>query len=184
MKIVKRNVKDLVPYAGNPLDHPEEEIEGLMKLIQEFDFLVPVVIDKDNEIAAGHARIHALKRLGRKKVDCVLADHLTKAQIKAFRIADNKWRDMATWNDDRLAQEITDLQDSIELDILGFSSVDLATLLDADEEGELKETTISIRPYKKSHILLSFHPDLLVDIQPYLEKILSIEGVEHEQGTN
>lgn len=104
-------VSDIVPYEFNPRDN-EAAIQALKESIKEFGFLIPVVVDSSNVLAAGHTRVEAAKELGLTHVPAVLADHLTPEQIRAFRLIDNKVAELSTWNIDLLSGEITALMDS------------------------------------------------------------------------
>ena len=89
MEIIYKNINDLIPYENNPRLN-DEAVEYVKNSIKEFGFKVPIVIDKDNVIIAGHTRIKASKELGIKDIPCIIADDLTEEQVKAFRLADNK----------------------------------------------------------------------------------------------
>ena len=121
MNIITMKLKELRPYKNNPRKN-DAAVEYVKKSIQEFGYLVPIVIDKNNEIVAGHTRYKALKKLGIQQVPCVVADELTEDQIKAFRIADNSVSDVAEWDITKLAVELSD----ISLD-LGEFGLDLGT---------------------------------------------------------
>lgn len=121
MNIITMKLKELRPYKNNPRKN-DAAVEFVKKSIQEFGYLVPIVIDKNNEIVAGHTRYKALKKLGIQQVPCVVADELTEDQIKAFRIADNSVSDVAEWDIAKLAVEMAD----ISLD-LGEFGLDLGT---------------------------------------------------------
>ena len=82
-----------------------------MASIQEFGFKVPLVIDKNNVVVTGHTRLKAAKRLGIDEVPCVVADDLSDAQIKAFRIADNKVSEYAEWDEELLQVELEQLEE-------------------------------------------------------------------------
>ena len=97
MKIEMRNVSDLIPYQNNPRNN-EAAVEPVMKSIKEFGFRVPIIIDKDHTIIAGHTRLKAAKKLKLTEVPCVIADDLSEQQIKAFRLADNKVAEMSDWD--------------------------------------------------------------------------------------
>ena len=90
-----------------------------MNSIKEFGFKVPIVIDKNNVIVAGHTRYKASKKLKLKEVPCIIADDLTDEQIKAFRLADNKVSEKAEWDFDLLMQELDDIK-TIDMDDFGF----------------------------------------------------------------
>ena len=109
------NINEIIPYKNNPRFN-DDAVEAVKASIKEFGFKVPVVIDKDNVIVTGHTRIKAAKELGLEKVPCIRADDLTDDQIKAFRIADNKTGEIATWDYDKLEIELED----IEIDMSAF----------------------------------------------------------------
>ena len=89
MQIVMRKTGDLNPYGRNPRRN-EEAVKYVAKSIEEFGFKVPIIIDKNNVIVAGHTRFEAAKKLHMDELPCIVADDLTPEQIKAFRLADNK----------------------------------------------------------------------------------------------
>lgn len=115
MKIENININKIKPYANNPRFN-DEAVDYVANSIREFGFKVPVVIDKNNVIITGHTRIKAAKKLGIEKVPCIRADDLTEDQVKAFRIADNKVGELASWDYTKLAVELED----IEIDMGAF----------------------------------------------------------------
>ena len=124
MKIEQIPINDLIPYAHNAKAHPEQQIRSLMKTIQEFGFKVPVIVDKDNTLIAGHGRLLAAKELGLATVPAIRADDLTPEQARAFRIADNKVAE-SEWMEDILADEILKLDDNgFDMTALGFELVE------------------------------------------------------------
>lgn len=114
MDIKEININELKPYEHNPR-HNEAAVAPVANSIKEFGFKVPIIIDKDNVIIAGHTRLKAAKLLGLESVPCVLADDLTEEQAKAFRLADNKVSELAEWDFDELEKELEEL-DSMDLD--------------------------------------------------------------------
>lgn len=129
MKIVNKKVEDLKPYVNNPRFN-DEAVEYVANSIKEFGFKVPMVIDKDNVIVAGHTRYKASLELGLKEVPCIIADDLTEDQIKAFRLADNKVSEKANWNFELLDEEI----DNIDIDMEQFDFKDIKIDWDNIEE--------------------------------------------------
>ena len=89
MNIVDIKLDDLKPYENNPRNN-EEAIEPVANSIKSYGFKVPIVVDKNNIIIAGHTRYKAAKKLGLNKVPCIVADDLTEDQVNAFRLVDNK----------------------------------------------------------------------------------------------
>ena len=135
MQIKMVKVEDLKPYENNPRFN-DDAVEYVAKSIKEFGFKVPMVIDKDNVIVAGHTRYKASMELGLKEVPCIVADDLTEKQLKAFRLADNKVSDYSIWNNVALLEELDDLKD---LDI--FTGFDISENF---EDVVLDEADISV----------------------------------------
>lgn len=118
MMIYELYTTDLIPYENNPRNN-DEAVEVVMKSIEQFGFKVPIVIDQDYVIVTGHTRLKAAQRLGLEKVPCIMADDLTPEQIKAFRLADNKTSEYATWDMSKLELELDELND-LEFDMSDF----------------------------------------------------------------
>ena len=110
MEIVTKKLSEIKPYKNNPRNN-DKAVEYVANSIKNFGFKVPIVIDKDNIIVCGHTRYKASQLLGLNTVPCVIADDLSKEQIKAFRLADNKVSEQATWNKDLLNIELDSLVD-------------------------------------------------------------------------
>ena len=87
--IVEIKLDELILYENNPRNN-EEAIESVANSIKTFGFKVPIVVDRNNVIIAGHTRYKAAKKLGLNKVPCIVADDLTEDQVNAFHLADNK----------------------------------------------------------------------------------------------
>lgn len=108
MNIVQKKLSEIKPYDKNPRKN-DEAVEYVANSIKEFGFKVPIVIDKDGIIVAGHTRYKASKKLGLKEVPCIVADDLTDEQIKAYRLADNKVSEKAKWDNKLLDIELDDI---------------------------------------------------------------------------
>lgn len=128
MKIIQKDINTLIPYGNNPRKN-DVAVDRVAKSIEAFGFRVPIIIDADDEIIAGHTRLKAAKQLGLKTVPCLVADDLTPEQIKAFRIADNKVSEFAMWDDEKLIAEINDLR-AVDFDFTttGFDLIDIEKL--------------------------------------------------------
>ena len=113
------NVDDLIPYENNPRNN-DGAVDYVAKSIEEFGFKVPIVVDKNNVIVAGHTRLKASKKLGLEKVPVIIADDLSDEKIKAFRLADNKVSELATWDDKALEKELEELELEIDMEEFGF----------------------------------------------------------------
>lgn len=118
MKIVYKKLDELKPYENNPRFN-DEAVPAVMASIQEFGFKVPIIIDKNNEIVCGHTRLKSAEKLGLDKVPCIVADDLSKEQIDAFRLADNKTSEAATWDMEKLQEELEHIVD-IDMSLFGF----------------------------------------------------------------
>ena len=151
-----RNISDLIPYINNSRTHSDEQINQVASSLKEFGFTNPVLIDEDGGIIAGHGRIMAANKLGLTEAPCIILAGLTKAQKKAYVIADNQLALNSGWDIDKLKLEIEDLGElDFDINLLGFDDDFLNDLLeeeppegltDADELPDLdKIDEISIR---------------------------------------
>lgn len=111
-------IDNLIPYEKNPRRN-DKAVQYVAKSIEVFGFKVPLVIDKNNVVVCGHTRLKAAKKLGIEQVPCIIADDLSKEQIKAFRLADNKVSEQAEWEWDLLDDEISGILD-LDMGEFGF----------------------------------------------------------------
>ncbi|HOZ23676.1 MAG TPA: ParB/Srx family N-terminal domain-containing protein, partial [Thermomonas sp.] len=127
MKI--RNVAELQPYEKNARTHSSEQIAKIARSIGEFGWTNPVLVH-GNSIVAGHARVEAAKSLGIVEVPTIELSHLTRAQVRAYVIADNQLALDAGWDEDLLAQELDALREmDFDLSLTGFDDEEIARLL-------------------------------------------------------
>jgi len=125
------DINTLAPYAYNPRDNAGA-IQSVANSIRAFGFLVPVVVDANNVLVAGHTRVEAAKTLGLSEVPVIKAEFLTEDQIDAFRIIDNKVAELARWDFDLLAPELGRLKGSgIVFTDYGFAQEEIDCLTDA-----------------------------------------------------
>lgn len=136
MEVSNIDINELKVYKDNPRHNTDEAIEKVAQSIKEFGFKVPIIVDGNNEIVAGHTRRLAAIDLGIETVPVVVADDLTDEQIRAFRLADNKVAEFSEWDYELLNSELNLLED-YDMEIFGFAD-ELANLDDEDEyeEGE------------------------------------------------
>lgn len=118
--IVYKPIKELKPYKKNAKKHPKTQVEQIANSIKEFGFTQPVLIDKDNNVVAGHGRVLGAKKAGLKEVPTLCLDDLTEEQIKAYRLADNKLNESG-WDDGLLKQSLEEIEE-INMDLFGFSA--------------------------------------------------------------
>lgn len=124
MSTVRANVRwmdinDVKPYVYNARDN-SKAIQAVANSIKNFGFIVPIVVDSEGNLAAGHTRIEAAKTLGMAEVLAVEAEHLTEAQIDAFRLVDNKVSELADWDIGLLAAEIARLEGEFQFTDFGW----------------------------------------------------------------
>lgn len=123
--------------------HPDHQITALMKNIETFGFIAPVVIDQGGTIIAGLARIEAARRLKLGTVPAIRVHHLSDAELRAYRIADNKLAESAVWDIDALRIELRDLSIlEIDLDLTGFSVPEVDILLTEESKASEEEPPV------------------------------------------
>lgn len=141
MNIVYKTLEEIIPYEKNPRKN-DNAIECVMNSIKEFGFKVPIVIDSNNIIVAGHTRYKAAQQLNMQEVPCIIADDLTDEQVKAFRLVDNKASELSGW-DFNLLQEELDGIINIDLDKFGFFIEDNVGNLSVTDDDFLSDTEIT-----------------------------------------
>lgn len=139
MDVVNLKIKDLKPYEKNPRKN-DGAVEYVANSIKEFGFKVPIVVDVDNVIVAGHTRYKAAKKLGLKEVPAIVADDLTDEQVKAFRLADNKVAEQTEWDYALLADELDEILD-INMQDFGFPDMEPPEEKEPDYYGAERERT-------------------------------------------
>ena len=117
MDILNLGLEEIKPYEKNPRNN-DNAVDAVAASIREFGFKVPIIIDKNNIIVAGHTRYKAAKKLGLKTVPCIKADDLTDEQVKAFRLADNKVAEQADWDFELLNEELETI--TMDMEQFGF----------------------------------------------------------------
>ena len=137
MNIQEMEITKIIPYINNP--RKNLNVDKVASSIKEFGFQQPIVIDEENIIIVGHTRFEAAKKLGLEKVPVTIAK-LSKNQAKAYRIADNRLNQDASWDTKLLNLEFNDLiGDNYNLDHLGFTNDELDNLFLKDEKESEEE---------------------------------------------
>lgn len=129
MQIIMRKVSELIPYVNNARKN-DQAVDAVASSIKNYGFKQPIVIDSQGEVIAGHTRLKAAKKLNMEQVPCIIADDLTPAQVKAYRIADNKVAELSEWDMELLKVELEDIE--------GFTGFEVDELENIFEE-EAKE---------------------------------------------
>jgi DNA modification methylase len=138
LEVVNRRVEDLIPYARNARTHTDAQVAQIAASIVEFGWTNPVLTDGQNGIIAGHGRVLAARKLGLAEVPTLSLEGLTKSQVRAYVLADNKLALNAGWDVDALKIELGELKaEGFNLDLTGFSTDEIAeSLAEATQEGE------------------------------------------------
>ena len=121
LEVIYRRIDELKPDPANPRRHSKQQIRQIANSIKAFGFNAPILIDRDGNIIAGHGRWLACRELGWSEVPTLCLDHLTPAQARAFLIADNRLAEIASWDDQLLAQQLKELS----LLVLDFNIEDI-----------------------------------------------------------
>ena len=177
MQIYDKRLDDIKPYENNPRNN-DNEVDAVANSIREFGFKVPIVVDSDGVIVAGHTRYKAAKKLGLKTVPCIVADDLNEEQINAFRLADNRVGELATWDLDTLKVELDNIGE-IDLSGMGFDLND-----DKPAEDIIEPTEKEINGYQFVHYMVTVdinHHDKIIGL---IDQLKEIEGVEVESTIN
>jgi len=170
----KRKISDLIPTEGNPRQLTDKQYKDLKKSLNKFDLAEIPAINQDNAILAGHMRLKILAELkGDHEIDVRVPNRpLTKKEAEEYLIRSNK--NTGEWDMDALGN--FDVEDLVEW---GFEENELSF-----EKNDTKKETKEIICFEKTHILLSFPPEKLIEIQPHIEEILKISGIDYEQASN
>lgn len=150
LKVVYRDVSELIPYARNARTHSDEQIERIAASIKEFGWTNPILIDGESVIIAGHGRVLAARKLGLEKVPTIELSGLTEAQKRAYIIADNRLALDAGWDEEMLKLEFAELEkEGFELSKTGFSDEEIREMMaDLDREVEGVEDVEAPEPPK------------------------------------
>lgn len=202
------NIELLKPYQRNPRRHSPKQIGQLAASIRTFGFTIPILIDENCQILAGHGRLLAAKELGLKEVPVIEVSNLTEAQKKAYLIADNKLAENSDWNEELLSCELKELL-AIDLDfdisVTGLEAAEIDILLheDAPKTEPIENITLedvpkcvksgqiwllgehkllcgdSLLPESFAHLLGEEKGDIVISDAPYN---LKIDGVVRSKG--
>ena len=128
--------------------HPEKQLVKLAASIREFGFNSAILVDDDGTIIAGHARLEAAKRVGLTEVPVIRIAHLSKAEVKAFRLAEQRLGELATWDPNALVLEIQEIIacDEVALDLPGWDVAEIDILLDEAQDTEVDPADDEVAP--------------------------------------
>ncbi|WP_241481065.1 site-specific DNA-methyltransferase [Ruegeria sp. ANG-S4] len=145
-KVVQSQINQIKPYANNNRVHAAKNIDKLKASVAKFGFVTPILLDGSGTIIAGHGRYEAAKALGLMSVPTVVAGHLSDAEVRALRIADNKLAELSDWNEAALQIEFAELMDlsldgelDFDLGITGFETPEIDIIIDGADEAAKTE---------------------------------------------
>lgn len=163
METIIKKVSELIPYINNPRNN-DKAVDAVASSIKNFGFKVPIVVDSNNEIINGHTRFKAAQKLGLETVPVIVADDLTPEQVKAFRLADNKVGEIATWDEDALSVELEELEN------LNFDMSEFGFEISESQTQEKDENTDSVPIDEKMIIIIE--SDNESKLEEYFEKLV------------
>lgn len=145
-QIVQMDASRLIPNPYNSRNHSPKQIRQIADSIREFGFTQPILINSEHGVVAGHGRLEAAKLIGLAKVPTLCLSHLTKAQLRAYGIADNRLSDLSSFERTRLAQEISMiLEDApdFDLELTGFDTSSIELILDVGESEQRRSDQLA-----------------------------------------
>lgn len=144
LKVQYWPIDDVHPYPNNPRNN-DEAVEYVANSIREFGWQQPIVVDTDSTIIAGHTRLKAAKLLGMEQVPVVVADNLTPAQVNAYRLADNKVAEAATWDMEALAVELEGLEVDFDMTMFDFDEIGFEPSFDDVEDEQKPDESVTVK---------------------------------------
>lgn len=151
MEVQNMDIDQVKPYENNPRKN-DEAVDAVANSIKDFGWQQPIVVDKDHVIIVGHTRYKAALKLGYKKVPVVVASNLKPEQVKAYRLADNKSGELASWDKKKLNEELDGILD-INMADYGFDlTQDVPDLAPEKPEVQFSEELLE----KNNFIVLKF----------------------------
>ena len=162
IQVVPMPLAALLPYAANARTHSDEQVAQIAASITEFGFVNPVLVDDAGVLIAGHGRVMAAKSLGLETAPAIRLGHLTEAQARAYRLADNQLALNAGWDAAMLRAELLDLDAmGFNMGLVGFGQADLAAMM-AGGDGEVDEAAADV-----ARLLNDAEPHLMATDPPY-----------------
>ncbi|MCA8894377.1 MAG: ParB N-terminal domain-containing protein, partial [Amphiplicatus sp.] len=131
LKIETAPVASLRAYEKNARTHSDKQVAQIKASIERFGFVNPILVDDDNVVIAGHGRLEAAKLLGMEEAPIARLSHLTPAEVRAYRLADNKLAELSGWDQDLLRIELGALVEiDFDIELTGFATPEIDLLLE------------------------------------------------------
>lgn len=129
--VVYLPIDDIKGYRQHARTHPKRQRKLMERCIREFGFILPILIDSTGTVIAGHLRLMMAKAIGYTKVPTIRITHLSPAQVRAYRIADNRLSELGEWDQDILAIELQDLVElDFDVELTGFEAPEIDLILE------------------------------------------------------
>lgn len=149
-KMELRSVDSLIPYVRNARQHSAEQIAQLRASLREFGFVAPLLIDSEGNVLAGHGRLMAAKAEGMNEVPCVLVEHLTEPQRRAYILTDNRLAEQVAWDMELVSLELQELKEAgFDFELTGFDAGDILLEESTDVQEDDYEPKIPTEPNAK-----------------------------------
>jgi len=181
LSITYRDIETLYAESKNPRLHSKRQIAQISRSIKTFGFSVPLLIDAQQRLIAGHGRLAACKLLGLRQVPTISLEHLTETQTRAFMIADNRLAEIASWDDRLLAEQLKILSEAdldFNLEVTGFEIGELDLMIEGLEPGDRENDAADALPEMESATPVTHPGDLWL-----LDRHRIICGDALDQGT-
>lgn len=151
----------LTPAPDNPRVHSPQQVQAIARSVETFGFNVPLLVDRNHKVIAGHGRLEAAKLLRLAKVPIICQEHLTDAQVKAYRLADNRLAERSTWDERGLALALQELQEmalEFDLEVIGFDAPEIDMRIQALDSPDEADAADAFE--EPEEIAVSTHGDL------------------------
>lgn len=153
--IVSVSLSKISPYNNNAKIHNKDQIDLIVKSIEDFGYINYIVVDEDNIILAGHGRYEALKQLGRKKIDVLQVTGLSDEQKRKYRLIDNRMSELSEWDIDLVKAELIDLNDvdfsDVFLDLVDISVDTFDSISPTTASSGFEDISKGVDPVDLSH---------------------------------
>ncbi len=182
MKIERININDITPYENNAKEHPEWQIDQIVKSIEKFGFNDPIAIDENGVIIEGHGRYYACDKLGYSEVECIRLEHLTEEQKRAYILAHNKLTMNTGFDIETLELELSEIP--FDMSDFGFADIDLPVehTNTASEHDEKYTRNINDIYYEPSDVTPAISECISTErYDSFVSKINSLSGITEEE---
>jgi ParB-like chromosome segregation protein Spo0J len=133
LEVTYLRTTSLKPDPRNPRVHSDKQVRQIAQSIESFGFNVPLLIDDEQKVIAGHGRLLAERKLGWETVPAIRLSHLTESQRMAFLIADNRLTENSSWDERMLGEQLkilSELELDFDLETIGFEVPEIDLLID------------------------------------------------------